>query len=225
MPDDIDATFLVRMAATPVHWMPADWVPSGPILGPLLELADLPLCAAPDPDASRALEALGARLPVARTPQECWPASIGFLVLREPGEFSDEWRRVLAPGALVVTRNAEHAVIREDGVVSVLLDLEAGVSLDLCAGGHAKALRAFLENCVHGPQLAAAVVQMALALQGKNAHLMMAAKAAGLPRDGAAVPAAPTDVPLFRGAQAPSQSRTTSRPRRMGYLGPYGSDD
>jgi hypothetical protein len=57
---------------------------------------------------------------------------------------------------------------------------------------------------VHRPQLAAAVVQMALALQGKHAHLMMAAKAAALPRDGAAVPAAPTDVPLDlpRGASA-----------------------
>jgi hypothetical protein len=204
MSEGIDTDFLIRMAATAIQWMPPDWVPSGPILGPLLDLADLPLCAAPHPDASRALEALGARLPVARAPQDCWPASIGLLVLQDPREFSTEWRQALAPGALVFTRNTQQTVVQEDGALNVLLEFEAGISLDLCEGGHAKALRAFVEDCVRRRDLTAAVIQMALVLQGKHAHLVLATEAASRREVTAVIPpdASATPIPDKRGGIA-----------------------
>jgi hypothetical protein len=178
MSEDLDCDFLIRMAAIAVQGMPPDWVASGPILGALLALADLPICAAPHPGAARALEALGARLPVALAPEECAPESIDLLVLEDPAEFTPAWRQALAPGALIFARNAQGPVLESEGAVIAFLDFEAGVSLDLRAGCQSRHLRALVEECVRRPDLPAAIVRMAIVLQGRHAHLDLAGRAA-----------------------------------------------
>jgi hypothetical protein len=200
MSEDLESDVLIRMAMVAVQGMPSDWVAAGPILGAVLELADLPICAAPHPDASRALEALGARLPVARNPEERPPLSIGLLVLGDPSEFTPDWVPALAPGAILLTRNAPGPVFEGEGAVNALLDFEAGISLDLCAGGDNPDLRALIEACGRRPALAAAIVRMAAVLQGKHAHLDLAQRA--VPRSDAAsaeaeggVVAPPVDPP------------------------------
>lgn len=170
-----DATVLIGMAGIAVQGMPEDWIHAGPVLGLLLDQADLPLCAAPDPAAARALAALGARLPVASAPEECAPASVGLLALQSPETFAPGWRGVLAPGALVVTRNAQGPVLEEDGALHVHLGIEAGISVDLRAGGHAAAVRGLLEACAGRQDLCAAIEAMSLVLASKHAHLNLAA--------------------------------------------------
>jgi hypothetical protein len=139
---------------------------------------------------------LGARFPLASSPRECGPESIGLLVLEAPEEFTEEWRQVLAPGALVVTRNAQRPVVKEGGAVNVILEVDAGISLDLCEGGHSNALRAILEECANRADLTDAIVQMALMLQSKHAHVTLPALAATRRDAPAATPAAAMDFPL-----------------------------
>ncbi len=153
MSHDPETTFLIQMAAVAVQGVPSDWVSSGPIIGALLNLADLPLCAASDAAAARTLVALGARLPVASAPESCAQASIGLLVLDAPGEMSVEWQQVLAPGALVVTRSATGPVLDADGSLHVYFEIDAGMALDLCRGGQNDALRAFVEDASRRPGL------------------------------------------------------------------------
>jgi hypothetical protein len=178
MSHDPETTFLIQMAAVAVQGVPSDWVSSGPIIGALLNLADLPLCAASDAAAAQTLVALGARLPVASAPESCAQASIGLLVLEAPGEMSLEWQQVLVPGALVVTRSATGPVLDADGSLHVYFEIDAGMALDLCRGGQNDALRAFVEDASRRPGLTDAVARMALVLQGRNTHLLLAVDAA-----------------------------------------------
>lgn len=178
MSHDPETTFLIQMAAVAVQGVPSDWISSGPIIGALLDLAELPLCAAPNDSAARTLTALGARLPVASAAQSSAEASIGMLVLSTPNEMSVEWQRVLAPGALVVTRSAPGPVLDVADSLHVYLEIDAGMSLHLYRGGKNHALRAFLEDASRRPGLTASIARMSLVLQSRNTHLLLASDAA-----------------------------------------------
>lgn len=174
---DTDKRFLIRMAMTPVHGIPKEWTGCSPMVAALLDLANNPLCAATDARAARSLVALGGRLPVKRTAKDCLPASIGVLLMEAPIALTPEWAETLADGAVVIVRGTEEPACSEDAAVNCVLDFENGFSIGVRPGGSNDELRQFLATCAQDRALAGAIVQMALVLQSKNAHVALASDA------------------------------------------------
>jgi hypothetical protein len=226
MSQSLDAEILIRMTAVAVQGIPRDWVAIGPILGALIDMADLPICAAPDPDAARTLMALGARLAPAPQPEAPPIAGIDLLVLKDRSEFTPEWRPFLAPGALVIVRGCEAPILGEDDALTALLDFEDGISLDLRAGGRNTRLRLLVEALGHRPELSDAIIWMAEILQSKHAHLELAGRASSWIDDQAlagADEADPEELARFR-PNAGSSAQATERAgpwhrRLLRYLG------
>jgi hypothetical protein len=174
---DTDKRFLIRMAMTSVHGIPKDWTGCSPMVAALLDLANHPICAATDARAARCLVALGGRLPVSRTPKECVPGSVGVLLMDAPMALTPEWAETLADGAIVIIRGTEDRACAEQGAVNCVLDFEHGFSIGVRPGGLNEELRQFMATCAQDRMLAGAIVQMALVLQSRNAHVALASDA------------------------------------------------
>ena len=174
---DTDKRFLIRMAMTSVHGIPKEWTGCSPMVAALLDLANHPLCAATDARAAHSLVALGGRLPVKRTPMECLPGSVGVLLMDAPMTLTAEWAETLADGAIVIVRGTEEPACTEEDAVNCVLDFEHGFSIGVRPGGSNDELRKFMATCAQDRMLAGAIVQMALVLQSKNAHVALASDA------------------------------------------------
>lgn len=174
---DAEKRFFIRMAMTAVHGIPRNWVGCSPLVAALLDLANRPLCAATDAMASRALTAIGARLSVIRSPMDCLPGSVGMLVIDAPMVLTPEWSDTLADGAIVIVRGTEKPACAEEGAINCILDFEYGFSIGLRPGLANDELRQLFVAFGRDKVLADAIVQMALVLQSKNAHVALASDA------------------------------------------------
>jgi hypothetical protein len=174
---DTDKRFLIRMAMTSVHGIPKEWIGCSPLVAAMLDLANNPLCAGTNARAARSLVALGGRLPVTQNAKDCMPGSVGMLLMDRPLALMTEWAEKLADGAVVIVRGTEEPACAEEDAVNCVLDFEHGFSIGVRSGGSNDELRQFMVTCAQDRTLADAIVQMALVLQSKNAHVALASDA------------------------------------------------
>lgn len=174
---EIERRFLLRMAMTGVQGIPRDWVGCSPILAALLDFAGFPRCAAGDARSAQALTAMGARLPIIAEPQQAQAQVVDVLLLEAPMMLTPEWTAVLSKGALVILRGSEGQACPEEGALNHVLDFENGLSIGLRPGCQDGPLRDIILACKQDRALTGAIVQMALVLQSRNAHVALASDA------------------------------------------------
>lgn len=174
---EIERRFLLRMAMTGVQGIPRNWVGCSPILAALLDFAGFPRCAAGDARAAQALTAMGARLPIVAEPQQAQAQAVDVLLLDTPMMLTPEWTEALPKGALVVLRGSEGQACPEEGALNLVLDFENGLSIGLRPGYQDGPLRDIILACKQDRALSGAIVQMALVLQSRNAHVALASDA------------------------------------------------
>lgn len=174
---EIERRFLLRMAMTGVQGLPRDWVGCSPIVAALLDFAGFPRCAAGDARAARAMTAMGVRLPIIVEPQQAEAQAVDVLVLDAPMTLTPDWAAVLSQGALVVLRGSEGEACSDEGALNCVLDFEDGLSIGLRPGHQDGPLRDFILACKQDSALTGTIVQMALVLQSRNAHIALASDA------------------------------------------------